>query len=146
MDMFGMFDDIDAGDLFLQDDAPKVAETETEKIIKAEKAARLQENAEIKAARAAKRAARLDRNAERVNGYAFADTTRAGNGWHIYFDAAEQKTRVIFEKKPSDKIRQLVKDSGFWYNGVMKSWNKRLNMKSFKAAQELALKLAAYTA
>lgn len=139
-----LFDD-DTPITFLPDTQP--AKVDAFELEAAEtRKARDRENAELKAAKAAKKAARIERNRGRVESYEFSDTTISGKGWHIYFDKEEQKTRVVFEKRPAEKIRRLVKESGFYWNFQTESWNKRLNMKSYRAAKELALKLNAYTA
>lgn len=144
--IFALFmEDAEEEVVFLPDSRPE-EKTETEKALADIEKARKAETEEEKAAKAAKRAARIERNAGRVAAYDFTDTTIAGKGWYILFDGSEQKTRVIFEKKPSEKVRDILKDAGFFWNQPMQSWNRRLNMKTYKAAKELAVKLAAYTA
>lgn len=124
--------------------APK-AETETEKALSSFKRQREKETAAEKAARDAKRAARMEKNAARVESYDFTGKTIPGKGYYIYFDGDSQKTRIIFEKAPAEKVKEAIKAAGFWYNGAMKSWNRRLNKKTYKAALELSVLLAAYT-
>ena len=131
---------------FLPETRPAAETTETEKALASFARQRKQETEAEKAARAAKRAARLEKGRERVEAYDFTDTVIKGKTWYILFDGAEQKTRVIFEKRPAEKVREAVKAAGFWYNGPMKSWNRKLNRKSYRAACELAIILSAYTA
>ncbi len=61
-----------------------------------------------------------------------------GNGWKIYFDPAYDRTRVIFPRKPSAAALDAVKAAGFFWSPAMKSWNKKLTHKAFRAAQALA--------
>lgn len=61
-----------------------------------------------------------------------------GNGWKIYFDPAYDRTRVIFPRKPSTTALEAVKTAGFFWSPAMKSWNKKLTHKAFRAAQALA--------
>lgn len=64
-----------------------------------------------------------------------------GKGWKIAFDGSYGRTRVIFKRMPSDRVREAVKAAGFFWSPVMKSWNKKLTFKAFMAAQDLAIEL-----
>ena len=61
-----------------------------------------------------------------------------GNGWKIVFDGETARTRVIFEEDPTDAARAALSVSGFYYSGAMKSWNKKLTFKAYRAAKSLA--------
>ena len=64
-----------------------------------------------------------------------------GRGWVIEFSGSYDRTRVIFKKKPSDRALEAVKRHGFYWSPVMKSWNKKLTHKAWRAAQSLAFEL-----
>ena len=64
-----------------------------------------------------------------------------GRGWKILFDGAYERTRVIFQRKPSKAAEDAVKAAGFYWSPVMQSWNKKLTCKAFRAAQGLSLQL-----
>lgn len=64
-----------------------------------------------------------------------------GRGWRIEFNGSYERTRVIFKKKPSDRALEAVKRHGFYWSPVMKSWNKKLTHKAWRAAQALAMEL-----
>lgn len=68
----------------------------------------------------------------------FINTEITGRGWRILFDGEENRTRVIFDKVPTKEVRQIVKDAGFYWAPSMGSWNKKLTMKAYRAALELA--------
>lgn len=72
---------------------------------------------------------------------AFIGQTLQGNGWKIYFDGVESRTRVIFSIDPSKKAIKAVEDAGFYYSSKMNSWNKKLTFKAYRAAQKLAQEL-----
>ena len=71
----------------------------------------------------------------------FIGQTLQGNGWKIYFDDVESRTRVIFSIDPSKKAIKAVEDAGFYYSSKMNSWNKKLTFKAYRAAQKLAQEL-----
>ena len=64
-----------------------------------------------------------------------------GRGWKIVFDGGHERTRVIFQRKPSKAAEEAVKAAGFFWSPTMESWNKKLTCKAFRAAQGLALQL-----
>lgn len=66
-----------------------------------------------------------------------------GKGWRIVFDDAEQRTRVCFTGKPSAKQKAAVEAAGFFWSQRLQSWNKKLTHKAARAAQALAVQLAA---
>lgn len=68
-------------------------------------------------------------------------TEITGNGWKIAFDGAYDRTRVIFARKPAQPALDAVKAAGFCWSPQLKSWNKKLTCKAFRAAQALALEL-----
>lgn len=72
----------------------------------------------------------------------FAGQTITGRGWRILFDAETQRTRVIFDKIPPVRYREAVKAAGFFWSPRMKSWNKKLSWKAYRAAGRLAETLA----
>lgn len=68
-----------------------------------------------------------------------------GRGWHIEFSGPEvyNRTRVIFAQHPGKKALEAVKAAGFYWSPSMKSWNRKLSFKAYRAAQALALELSA---
>ena len=64
-----------------------------------------------------------------------------GKSWRILFDGDAGKTRVIFDRVPSQGVREAVKAAGFYWSPSMKSWNKGLTWKAFRAAQALHAEL-----
>ena len=68
-----------------------------------------------------------------------------GRGWHIEFSSPEvyNRTRVIFAQHPGKKALEAVKAAGFYWSPSMKSWNRKLSFKAYRAAQALALELSA---
>ena len=71
----------------------------------------------------------------------FIGQTMRGNGWRILFDGTTSRTRVIFDAEPSEKVKKVVSEAGFYYSSVMDSWNKKLTFKAYRAAGELVKKL-----
>lgn len=66
-----------------------------------------------------------------------------GNGWLIWFDEQTQRTRVILNRAPSDAVLQAVTAAGFYWSDRMGSFNKKLTMRAYRAAQTLARQLTA---
>lgn len=64
-----------------------------------------------------------------------------GRGWKILFDGISSRTRVIFEDKPTDAARAATESAGFYYSPNMKSWNKKLTFRAYRAAQSLSCTL-----
>ena len=73
----------------------------------------------------------------------FAGTEIVGNGWKILFDAATQRTRIIFAAEPTPAAKKVLDDAGFFYSGRMDSWNKKLTFRAYRAAQFVAQELTA---
>lgn len=71
----------------------------------------------------------------------FAGQKILGRGWYIYFDAEENRTRVIFERIPHADVRKLLKEKGFYWCPGLMSWNKKLTWKAYRAALALAEEL-----
>ena len=69
---------------------------------------------------------------------AWIGTTITGNGWRIAFDQATQRTRVSFEADPSAKQKAAIDAAGFYWSAQLKSWNKKLTCKAYRAALALA--------
>lgn len=69
-----------------------------------------------------------------------------GKSWEIRFDETAGKTRVIFKKKPSQPVLDAVKAAGFYWSPSLKSWNKGLNFRAFRAAEKLRVTLHELTA
>ena len=69
-----------------------------------------------------------------------------GRGWRIEFDGAYGKTRVIFERKPSAAVIDAVKAAGFYWSPALKSWNKGLTFRAYRAAEQLRATLGTLTA
>ena len=53
---------------------------------------------------------------------------------------------MIFPRKPSAKVIEAVKAAGFYWSPSMKSWNKGLTFRAYRAAQALHAELHALTA
>ena len=68
----------------------------------------------------------------------FAGTEIAGNGWKIVFDAATQRTRIIFAADPTPAAKKVLDAAGFFWSGRMQSWNKKLTFRAYRAAQAVA--------
>ena len=66
-----------------------------------------------------------------------------GQGWKIVFDGSEERTRVIFLAPPPQAAEKATQEAGFFWSPLMKSWNKKLSFKAYRAAQGLALQLKA---
>lgn len=69
---------------------------------------------------------------------AWIGTTITGKGWRIAFDEATQRTRVSFDADPSAKQKAAVEAAGFYFSAQLKSWNKKLTCKAYRAALALA--------
>lgn len=65
-----------------------------------------------------------------------------GAGWHIAFDADAGRTRVVFADAPSAAQKSAIEAAGFFWSAQLKSWNKKLTCKAYRAAQALAADLA----
>ena len=78
-----------------------------------------------------------------VSGKAWIGTTIQGKGWSIAFDADAGRTRVQVEGTPTDAQRSAIEQAGFYWSSQLKSWNKKLTCKAFRAAQALAATLNA---
>ena len=76
----------------------------------------------------------------------FIGQSLEGPGWRILFDGDAGKTRVIFPKKPGASILEAVKAAGFYWSPSMKSWNKGLTFKAYRAAEKLHAQLHDLTA
>lgn len=73
----------------------------------------------------------------------FAGTEITGNGWKILFDADQQRTRIIFAAEPTPAAKTVLDAAGFFWSGRMKSWNKKLTFRAYRAAQFVAQELNA---
>ena len=62
------------------------------------------------------------------------------------FDGDAQRTRVIFDAKPTAAQAAAVDAARFYYSPSMGSYNKHLTCKAYKAAQALAQTLAGLAA
>ena len=69
-----------------------------------------------------------------------------GKSWTILFDGDAGKTRVCFPRKPGAKVIEAVKAAGFYWSPALKSWNKGLNFRAYRAAEKLHAELHALTA
>ena len=70
-------------------------------------------------------------------------TTITGKGWNIAFDAKAGRTRVLFQAAPTDAQKAAIESAGFYWSAQLKSWNKKLTCKAYRAAQALAATLNA---
>ena len=77
---------------------------------------------------------------------AWIGSTITGKGWRIVFDGDAQRTRVIFDAKPTVAQAAAVDAARFYYSPSMGSYNKHLTCKAYKAAQALAQTLAGLAA
>ena len=77
---------------------------------------------------------------------AWIGSTITGKGWRIVFDGDAQRTRVIFDGKPTAAQAAAVDAARFYYSPSMGSYNKHLTCKAYKAAQALAQTLAGLAA
>ena len=77
---------------------------------------------------------------------AWIGSTITGKGWRIVFDGDAQRTRVIFDAKPTAAQAAAVDAARFYYSPSMSSYNKHLTCKAYKAAQALAQTLAGLAA
>ena len=68
---------------------------------------------------------------------AWIGTEITGKGWRIVFDDATQRTRVSFTGKPSAKQKAAVEAAGFYFSASLKTWNKKLTCKAYRAALAL---------
>lgn len=71
----------------------------------------------------------------------FIGLTITGKTYRIVFDGDANRTRVIFKIPPRDEIKKALESAKFFWSPTMKSWNKKLTFKAFRAAQALALRL-----
>ena len=77
---------------------------------------------------------------------AWIGSTITGKGWRIVFDGDAQRTRVIFDAKPTAAQAAAVDAARFYYSPSTGSYNKHLTCKAYKAAQALAQTLAGLAA
>ena len=78
-----------------------------------------------------------------IAGKAWIGTTIQGKGWSIAFDADAGRTRVQVDGTPTDAQRSAIEQAGFYWSSQLKSWNKKLTCKAYRAAQALATTLNA---
>lgn len=71
----------------------------------------------------------------------FIGSVIQGRGWKILFDGITNRTRVIFDGKPTDAARAATENAGFYYSPNMQSWNKKLTFRAYRAAQSLSCTL-----
>ena len=108
------------------------AAKEAERIAAEEAAA---EAERIKAERKAARAADPDKQAHGpVPEKSFIGEKIKGLGYTIEFSNVYDRTRIIFDDVPTDAARAIVKEAGFYYSPALKSWNRGLNWKAYRAA------------
>lgn len=99
--------------------------------------------AAAEAARKASKPAPVQEQPAPVAGKAWIGTTIQGKGWSIAFDADAGRTRVQVEGTPTDAQRSAIEQAGFYWSSQLKSWNKKLTCKAYRAAQALATTLNA---
>ena len=117
------------------------AAQEAERIAAAEAEA---EKERRRAERRAARAAGLDKQAHGpVPEKSFIGTKIQGLGYTIEFSATYERTRIIFDSIPTDAAKTIVKEAGFFYSPALKSWNKGLNWKAYRAALKVQEQLTA---
>ena len=92
--------------------------------------------------KAAKRAA-LEAAPREVPEKFFAGLQLKGRDFVIVFDASIDRATVTFKRKPSPKVREMVKAAGFWWTPTHGCWSRKLTHKAWRAGQELYQKLSA---
>lgn len=108
------------------------AAQEAERIAQAEAEA---EKERQKEERRAARAADPDKQAHGpVPEKSWIGETIRGLGYTIEFSATYDRTRIIFDDVPTDAAKAIVKENGFYYSPALKSWNRGLNWKAYRAA------------
>lgn len=80
-------------------------------------------------------------NHSEKSGKDFIGTEITGNGWRIVFSADTERTQIFFSAEPVQAAKELMETEKFFYSGKMKSYNKRLTMKAYRAAQRVAQQL-----
>lgn len=73
----------------------------------------------------------------------FIGESITGKGWKILFDGETQRTRIIFDGKPTEAARAVLDKAGFFFSAAMDSWNKKLTFKAYRAAQAVSVELNA---
>ena len=99
--------------------------------------------AAAEAARKASKPAPVQEQPAAIAGKAWIGTTIQGKGWSIAFDADAGRTRVKVDGTPTDAQRSAIEQAGFYWSSQLKSWNKKLTCKAYRAAQALATTLNA---
>lgn len=114
----------------------------------AERRARAEERAAHKAERAAARTVQPDASSAASVAAPvdkpWVGTAIKGKGWEIELGCGYDKIRVIFKKPPCAGIKELVREFGFYYSPSLKSWNRGVTCKGFRAAEKLAAHLRYY--
>lgn len=67
--------------------------------------------------------------------------TLKGKGWKIVADGGYDRIRVTFARRPSEAQKEAVKAAGFCWSPALKSWNRGLKCKAWRAAEQLAITL-----
>jgi hypothetical protein len=65
-----------------------------------------------------------------------------GKGFRVVFNEELGRTQILFSSFPCQEAREIVKEAGFFWSPVNKAWQKKLNGKAQRAAEEVAAKLA----
>lgn len=73
----------------------------------------------------------------------FVGTTIQGRGWKIFFDPDAERTRIILTDDAAPEVKAAVLEAGFYYSSKLKSYNKKLTFKAYRAAKALAAQLNA---
>ena len=66
-----------------------------------------------------------------------------GIGFVIQFSAPAGRIQILFDKFPPEKVRQVVKESGFYWSPTSKMWQRKITTKGIRAAQDAAQRIAA---
>ena len=65
----------------------------------------------------------------------------ASDGMHIIHNASENRVQIIFDEKPDEDARCMLKAEGFRWSPRAGAWQRQLNDKGISAAQRIAARL-----
>ena len=92
------------------------------------------EEAEMKAEQAAEQKRQVPEKT-------FAGTEITGKGWKIVFNAQAERTQIMFATDPIPAAKKILEKERFFYSSIMKTWNKKLTWKAYRAALRTAEQL-----
>lgn len=83
----------------------------------------------------------LAKRAATIASLEFIGTTLKGKGWKIEFSADYDRTMLTFSRKPSQEIRDMLKEAHWNWSPSRNAWVKKLSRKCFLEAQDTHNKL-----